>query len=152
MIVISACLCGLNTRYNGKSYLNEKTMKLLQEGKAMLVCPEQLGGLSTPRPPHEIVGGTGSDVLEGNARVKSKEGCDSTKEFISGAEEVLKVALQTNAKFAILKAKSPSCGCGKIYDGSFLGNTIVGNGVTAELLMRNGIKVFTEENIEDLDL
>lgn len=152
MIIVSACLCGINTRYDGRSSLNEKVAKLLEEGKAILVCPEQLGGLSTPRPPHEIIGGTGSEVLDGNAKVISINGSDGTKEFISGAEETLKIAKGTGACIAILKAKSPSCGCGKIYDGTFSGNKIDGNGVTAELLIRNGIKVYTEDNLDELIL
>ncbi len=150
MIIVSACLCGINTRYDGKNNLNEKVAKLLKEGKAVLVCPEQLGGLSTPRPAHEIKGGTGSEVLDGYARVISINGEDGTLDFIKGAEETLKIAKQVDAKAAILKAKSPSCGFSKIYDGSFSKTKIEGNGVTAELLIRNGIKVYTEEDIETI--
>lgn len=148
MIIVSACLCGINTRYDGNNNLNEKVAKLLKEGKAVLVCPEQLGGLSTPRPAHEIKGGTGAEVFDGLAKVISINGEDGTLDFIKGAEETLKIAKQIGAKSAILKAKSPSCGCGKIYDGSFTKTKIDGNGVTAELLIRNGIKVYTEEDIE----
>lgn len=151
MIIVSACLCGINTRYDGKSNLNEKVMKLLKEGKAVLVCPEQLGGLSTPRPPHEIVHGTGAQVLDGDAKVISIEGSDGTLEFIKGAEETLKIAKEVNANIAILKAKSPSCGKGKIYDGSFSGKKIDGNGVTAELLIRNGITVYSEEELDEIE-
>lgn len=150
MIIVSACLCGINTRYDGKNNLNEKVAKLLKEGKAVLVCPEQLGGFSTPRLPHEIKGGTGADVLDGFAKVISVNGEDGTLDFINGAEETLKIAKQVEAKIAILKAKSPSCGYGKIYDGSFTKTMIDGNGVTAELLIRNEIKVYTEENIENI--
>lgn len=148
MIIVSACLCGINTRYDGKNNLDEKVAKLLKEGKAVLVCPEQLGGFSTPRLPHEIKGGAGANVLDGSAKVISVNGEDGTLDFINGAEETLKIAKQVEAKTAILKAKSPSCGCGKIYDGSFTKTIIDGNGVTAELLIRNKIKVYTEENIE----
>lgn len=151
MIIVSACLCGLNTRYDGKSNLNEKVIKLLREGKAIVVCPEQLGGMSTPRPPHEIRSGTGAEVLDGFAKVIGIDGADSTKEFIAGAYEVLKLYKSTGAKAAILKAKSPSCGCGDIYDGTFSSTKIKGNGVTAELLIRSGIKVYTEENIEEIE-
>lgn len=151
MIIVSACLCGINTRYDGKSNLNEKVMKLLKEGKAVLVCPEQLGGLSTPRPPHEIAHGTGAQVLYGDAKVISIEGRDGTLEFIKGAEETLKIAKEVNANIAILKAKSPSCGKGKIYDGSFSGKKIDGNGVTAELLIRNGITVYSEEELDEIE-
>lgn len=151
MIIVSACLCGLNTRYDGENNFNEKVAKLLKQGKAIAVCPEQLGNLSTPRPPHEIQGGDGEAVINGIAKVVSIEGIDSTYNFIKGAEETLKIALDSHATIAILKAKSPSCGFEKIYDGTFSRNLIKGNGVTAELLKRNGIKIFTEENIEDLD-
>lgn len=151
MIIVSACLCGINTRYDGKSSFNDKVAKLLKEGKAVLVCPEQLGGLSTPRPPHEIQNGTGADVLDGKAKVLGNDGKDSSSEFIKGAEEVLKIAKEIEAKTAILKAKSPSCGFGKIYDGTFSGAKRDGNGITAELLKRNGIKVYTEEDIENID-
>lgn len=151
MIIVSACLCGLNTRYDGKNNLNEKIASLLKEGKAIAVCPEQLGNLSTPRPPHEIQGGDGEAVLKGIAKVVSIEGMDSTSYFIKGAEETLKIAIEAHATCAILKAKSPSCGYGKIYDGTFTKNLIEGNGVTAELLKRNKIRVFTEENIQNID-
>ena len=147
MIIVSACLCGINTRYDGKNNLNEKVSALLKDGKAVLVCPEQLGDLSTPRPAHEIEGGTGAEVLDGYAKVKSIHGIDGTLDFIKGAEETLKIAKQIGAETAILKANSPSCGCGKIYDGSFSKIKINGNGVAAELLIRNGIKVYTEEDI-----
>jgi uncharacterized protein YbbK (DUF523 family) len=152
MILVSACLCGINTRYDGRNNLNEKVARLLKEGKAVLVCPEQLGGLSTPRPPHEIEAGNGAGVLNGSCRVISVEGKDSAYEFIKGAQETLKIAKDIGAKQAILKAKSPSCGCGKIYDGTFSKNLIPGNGVTTELLLRNGIKVYTEEEINCIDI
>lgn len=152
MILVSACLCGINTRYDGGNNLNEKVARLLKEGKAVLVCPEQLGGLSTPRPPHEVEAGTGAEVLNGSCRVISVEGKDSTYDFIKGAQETLKIAKCIGAEQAILKAKSPSCGCGKIYDGTFTKNLIHGNGVTAELLLRNGIKIYTEEEIDSIDI
>ena len=146
MIIVSACLCGINCKYNGENNYNEKIAKLLKEGKAIPVCPEQLGGQSTPRAAHEIVNGTGADVLEGKARVLGPDGDDDvTGEFIKGAKETLKIAIDCSAKIAILKARSPSCGCGKIYDGTFTSTKIDGNGVTAELLIRNGIKIFTED-------
>lgn len=145
MIVISACLCGVNCKYNGENNLNKETLTLLKEGKAVLICPEQLGGLNTPRIPCEIVGGDGADVFDGKAKVVNSRGGNSTEEFVKGAYEALKIAKAVGAKSAILKSKSPSCGYGKIYDGSFTGKKIVGNGVTAELFLRNGIKVYTEE-------
>lgn len=142
MILISACLAGVNCKYNGGNNLNEDIKKLVSEGKAILVCPEQLGGLTTPRSPSEIID------LE-SSRVISKEGLDVTKEFIKGAEETLKIAKNAGTNIAILKSKSPSCGYGKIYDGSFTGKLIKGNGITADLLMKNNIKVYTEEDYLD---
>lgn len=153
MIIVSACLCGINTKYNGGNNLDERILKLLREGKAILVCPEQLGGQSTPRPAHEIFKATGLDVLDGKARVVGPEGDDATEEFLKGAYETLKIAKECGAKVAILKARSPSCGHGKIYDGTFTGSKIDGNGVTAELLKRNGIKVYTEEDeLDKIDI
>lgn len=147
MIAISACLCGINCKYNGGNNLNEKALKLFKEGKAILICPEQLGGLETPRLPHEILNGDGACVLDGTARVKSKEGIDSTDKFVKGAYESLKIAKALGVKKAILKAKSPSCGSNFIYDGSFKNILKEGNGVTAELFKRNGIDVITENDI-----
>jgi uncharacterized protein YbbK (DUF523 family) len=147
MIIVSACLCGINCKYNGGNNINEKVVELLKSGKALPLCPEQLGGMSTPRPPHEISKGNGEDVLNGTAKVIDKMGTDNSKAFIRGAEETLKAALQCGAKIAILKSKSPSCGLEMIYDGTFTGTLKEGNGVTCEILMRNGIKVFTEEDI-----
>lgn len=149
MILISACLCGINTKYDGGNNLNEKALKLLKEGKAMLVCPEQLGGQSTPRAPHEIQNSTGAEVLDGEGKILGPEGDDATEEFLKGAYETLKIAKEIDAKVAILKARSPSCGLGKIYDGSFTGEKKDGNGVTAELLLRNRIEIYTEENIDE---
>lgn len=150
MIIISACLCGVNCKYSGGNNLNEKALKLFKEGKAILVCPEQLGGLATPRIAHEIVGGSGKDVLDGNAKVLSSKGDDSTANFIKGAEEALKIAKAVGSTKAIFKEKSPSCGYGKIYDGTFSGEKIRGNGVTAELFIKNGIEIYTESQIQDI--
>lgn len=117
---------------------------MVSEGKAIPICPEQLGGCPTPRGVVEIAGGTGADVLDGKCKVIRKNGEDTTEEFLKGAEEVLKIAKMVGATNAILKARSPSCGCGFVYDGTFSGKLIKGNGVTAELLLRNGIEVTTE--------
>jgi uncharacterized protein YbbK (DUF523 family) len=151
MILVSACLCGINCKYNGGNNLDIKILQLLEDGYAIPICPEQLGGQSTPRAPHEIIGGTGAEVLEGKCRIMDLNGTEEmnsnvTEEFIRGAYETLKIAKACDAKIAILKARSPSCGHGSIYDGTFSGNKISGNGVTAELLERNGIKVYTEED------
>ncbi len=145
MKLVSACLCGINCNYKGGSKPDARIIELVKSGKAIPVCPEQLGGLPTPRTPAEINGGTGQDVLDGRAKVMTREGGDVTKEFLAGALEVLKIAKITNADEAILKARSPSCGHGRAYDGTFRGVLIDGDGVTAALLGRNGLRVLTEE-------
>ena len=139
MYIISACLAGVNCKYNGENNKNNKILKLVQEGKAILVCPEQLGGLSTPRLPSEIV------VKDGKKKVLANDGTDVTENFLKGADETLKIAKMVGISKAILKARSPSCGYGEIYDGTFSGTTKRGNGITAELLKENGIKLYTEE-------
>lgn len=146
MIVVSACLCGINCKYSGKNNFNEKIYELVKEGKAIAVCPEVLGGLNTPRPPYEIQGGQcGKEVLKGHGKVVSKNNEDSTTEFIDGAYKVLKIVQAINPEVIVLKANSPSCGKGQIYDGSFNNNKVTGNGVTAELLLQNNYAVITED-------
>ena len=153
MIIVSACLCGINCKYDGGNNLDARVLKLLKEGKAMPVCPEQLGGQETPRAPHEIVNGNGLDVLNGKAKILGPEdGDDVTSKFLKGSYETLEIAKAIGASIAILKARSPSCGTSQIYDGTFSGTKRNGNGVTAELLLSRGIKVFTEENLDDLEL
>jgi len=131
MKIVSACLVGINCRWDGKNKLNKKLLKLFKQGKLIPVCPEQLGGLTTPRMPAE---------QKGN-KVIGKDGKDITKDFIKGAKETLKIAKQLGIKEAILKSKSPSCGFGEIYDGTFSGKTKKGNGVTADMLHKAGIKI-----------
>lgn len=150
MILISSCLAGLSTRYDGKDNYREELAELLRQGKAVLACPEQLGGLPTPRPPAEIVGGNGADVLDGRARVMTADGLDVTEAFIRGAEQTLLTAQAVNAKAAVLKESSPSCGGIRIYDGTFSRTKQPGFGVTAALLRRHGIDVFSEENAGEL--
>ena len=137
IILCSACLLGIKCRYDGKDKLNKKVIELSKKKILIPVCPEQLGGLSTPREPAEQKG----------KRVITKSGKDVTQNFKKGAKEVLKLAKLFGIKEAILKQKSPSCGFGKIYDGSFSGQLIKGNGVTAALLKRNRIKIITEEDL-----
>ncbi|MBU3144954.1 DUF523 domain-containing protein [Clostridium sp. CF012] len=151
MIIVSACLCGINCKYDGGNNLDVRVLKLLQEGKAIPICPEQLGGQETPRAPHEIINGNGADVLIGKARILGpNEGDDVTSKFIKGAYETLKIAQAASASIAILKARSPSCGASQIYDGTFSGSKRPGNGVTAELLLSKGISVYTEENLDGI--
>lgn len=147
MILVSACLCGINTKYNGENNLSQGVLKLIRKEKMIPICPEQLGGLTTPRKPCEICGGTGGDVLDRKAIVITSDGKNVTDNFLRGAYETLNLAKAFNIRKAILKSKSPSCGYNKIYDGSFKRNIIKGNGVTTELLIKNGIKIYTEEDI-----
>ncbi len=137
MIIVSACLAGIRCRWDGKATPCRKIIDLVQQGKAIPVCPEQLGGLSTPRTPAEQRGD----------KVFTKDGRDVTQEFERGAEEILRIARLVNCKEAVLKAKSPSCGSGKVYDGTFSGRLTEGDGVCAKLLKKNGINVLTEDEI-----
>lgn len=135
-ILVSKCLLGYNCRYKGDHCLNEKVIDLVKQGHQIFaVCPEQDGGLPTPRDPGEIVGD----------KVFTKAGKDITNEYRKGAEHALEIARKENVDMAVLKSKSPSCGCGKIYDGTFSGTLKEGNGVTAQLLIDNGIKVVSED-------
>lgn len=135
--IVSACLAGINCKYNGGNSANEKVIRLVREGMAIPVCPEQLAGFGVPREQAEIRTG----------RVFTKSGRDVTAEFQKGAEEMLRIAKMAGVKEAILKARSPSCGKGQIYGGSFSKKLVEGNGIAAELLMRNGIAVLTEEEL-----
>lgn len=115
----------------------------------MLVCPEVDGGLGTPRPPAEIVGGDGADVLAGRAQVMTVDGADVTEAYIAGADRALVAAQRSGARAAILKARSPSCGCGAIYDGTFSRTLTPGDGVTAALLQAHGIEVVTDDDLTE---
>lgn len=116
MILVSSCLAGLEVRYNGTHCLNSKVSKLVEENKAITICPELLGGLSTPREPAEIVGGDGDDVLDGKAKVIEKSGRDVTEFYIKGAYATLEKAKELNATLIVLKENSPSCGSSMIYN------------------------------------
>lgn len=137
-IIVSACLAGIFCRYNGETVPFEPVVDLVRQGRAIPFCPEAYGGLPTPRPPCEILGD----------RIINKEGVDQTEEFLRGAEEGLGLARLVGCEQAILKANSPSCGFGIIYDGTFSGTRIPGNGVFADLLHRNGIRVLSEEDLD----
>ena len=113
----------------------------------MPVCPEQDGGLATPRPPAEIVGGAGADVLAGRARVVTADGGDVTEEYVNGAHAALEKAQAAGAVTAVLKSRSPSCGKGCVYDGTFSGVTTTGDGVTTALLEAHGINVVSEDDL-----
>jgi len=137
MKLCSACLLGIKCRYDGKSARNRKVIMLLKTETLIPVCPEQLGGLPTPREPAEIRG----------EKVFTRSGKDVTENFKRGAKEVLKIAKLYGIKEAIMKQGSPSCGSGRIYDGTFSGKTIKGDGITAAMLKENGIKVITDEDL-----
>ena len=148
MKLISACLLGIGCSWSGDDkYKNNRAIELSKVETLIPVCPEQLGGLSTPRTPQEIQGGTGEDVLDNKCRVLNKNGEDVTEQFIKGAKETLKIAWQLNIREFIVKSESPSCGCGQIYDGTFSGKLMGGDGVTTALLRRNGIRIIPEEDL-----
>lgn len=149
MFLISACFAGHEVKYNGKHNLEEKIKKLVDEQKAIPVCPEVLGELSTPREPAEIIGGDGYDVLDGKAKVITITGIDVTDEFLKGAQTTLKIAKDVGATVIVLKENSPSCGSSMIYNGEFQGKKIFGNGVTSALLKRNGFKVISEKQFKE---
>ena len=141
-ILVSACLLGLPCRYDGKAKQYPAVLRLAEKHTLIPVCPEQLGGLQTPRVPSERQG----------ERVMNKEGADNTAAFLRGTQCALDIARLTKCEIAVLRAKSPSCGCGKIYDGTFSGTLTDGNGVTAELLQKNGIQVLSDDDPKIKDL
>ena len=137
-ILVSACLLGVCCRYDGRGNEKDWIRKLAGTDQLVPVCPEQLGGLPTPRPPVEWREG----------RAVNCEGTDCTEAFLRGAEEACRLAKITGCEMAVLKGRSPSCGCREIYDGSFSGKRIVGQGTAARLLTENGIRVMDEEEAE----
>lgn len=139
-ILVSSCLMGVNCRYNGKGRMVDEMYILKEKYNLIPVCPELYGGLSIPREAAEQKDGL----------VITKSGKNFTDPFRKGAEEVLKLAKFYDCKYAILKERSPSCGFGKVYDGTFSDRLIDGNGVLAELLSLNGIKIIGESNIKEL--
>ena len=141
-ILVSACLLGICCRYDGRGNPDDAVLSLLNRDDITLipVCPEQLGGLSTPRIPSERRG----------ERVVNRAGEDVTSQFIRGAEEALRIAKLYGCQVAVLKERSPSCGCGRIYDGTFSGKLTDGDGVTAELLRREGINVYGESQVTEM--
>ena len=143
MILISACLIGMNCKYNKKNNYNEKALKLVKSGQAIPICPEQLGGLPTPRDPAEI------KIVDDKRRVFDSKNKDVTEQFSKGADEVLKLVRELNIKKVILQSRSPSCGVGKIYSGNFDGKLVHGNGILAQMLLDDGIEVFDIEEYEN---
>ena len=139
-ILVSACFLKEGYKYNGGANINNKIIELAEKYEFILICPEVQGGLSVPRMPSEVVGN----------KVVNNIGEDVTTQFTEGAKIALELARKYNIKKAILKKRSPSCGKGIIYDGTFSGNLIEGNGVAAQLLIDNGITVYTEDELEKL--
>lgn len=138
----SACLLGTNCKYNSKNNRNKKVIELLAKGEILIpICPEQLGGLATPRSPSER---RGKKVF---TKVEEYAVMEVTTNFKKGAREVLRIAKLYGIKEVILKQRSPSCGSGQIYDGNFSGKVIKGDGITTALLKKNGIKVISEEDL-----
>jgi uncharacterized protein YbbK (DUF523 family) len=140
-VVVSACLLGRPCRFDGKDKFTPELAFLLEGRNVISVCPEELGGLGTPRAACQISGGDGADVIDGKARVIAADGTDQTEAFLSGARAALEPALAAGAREAILKERSPSCGVTRVYHGGALGP---GQGVFAALLVRHGIRVIDE--------
>lgn len=136
-IIVSACLLGENCKYNGSNNRCQKVIDFVKSHEVFAVCPEQMGGLSTPRPPAEICNGI----------VQTAEGLSVDSEFRKGANAAVKVALENGVALAILQPRSPSCGCKQIYDGTFSRKLISGKGVFAEQLAENGIEILEPEDL-----
>ncbi len=139
-ILISSCLLGCKCRHDGKIQKDNEIYKLIDDNYIVPFCPEQAGGLSTPRNPCEILN---NKVIDSNNR-------DYTEQFMKGAKEALKLCNLFNIEYAILKSKSPSCGYGLIYDGSFSGGLVEGNGLTSQLLNDHKIKIYNELNYKNI--
>jgi len=137
MRLCSACLLGVKCRYDGSDALSKKVVKLAKREHLIPVCPEQLGGLPTPREPSERRG----------RKVITKSGNDVTEQFSKGAEETLKLAKLFGVKDAVFKQRSPACGCGQIYDGTFSGKIVKGDGVTTAMLRKNGVRIISDEDL-----
>lgn len=140
-VLVSACLLGISCRYDGKSKPDERVIALAEKYNLVPVCPEIYGGLPTPRTPSERIG----------ERTMMKDGTDVTENYRRGAMAALALCRTLGCEAALLKAKSPSCGVGEIYDGSFTGTLTERDGVTAELLVREGISVFSENQIQEME-
>ena len=145
VILISACLCGIDCKYDGGSNRHSAVRRNAAGRKGYPGLSGTIGGLTTPREPAEICGGAGEQVLSGQARVINRLGCDVSAAFLRGAEQTLKIAQAVNPSLIILKSRSPSCGVGRVYDGSFSSRFKSGNGVTAALLKAHGFDIIDDE-------
>ncbi|WP_017572760.1 DUF523 domain-containing protein [Nocardiopsis halotolerans] len=149
-VLVSACLMGRRVRYDGraKTVGDDVVARWREEGRLVVHCPEVAGGLPVPRPPAEIEpGATAADVLAGRARILTPDGLDVTAPFVDGARAALATARTHGVGVAVLKESSPSCGLHRVYDGTFDGRKVPGEGVTARLLLDGGVAVFTEDEI-----
>ncbi len=152
MIIVSACLAGINCNYKGESKPNDKIIYLIKKGKAIPLCPEQLGGLTTPRSGARILSGKGEDILNGKSNLITDDGNNVTNEYIKGAKETLKIIKLFDCDTIILKQGSPSCGKGKTQGGDTERKLVHNDGVTTALLKSKGIKVYSEEDLENDEL
>lgn len=149
-ILVSACLLGQAVRYDGGAYGPFAQLLHWQaQGRVLPLCPEVAGGLPTPRPAAEIIGGQGAQVLDGLVQVSSIDGADVSAAFVAGAQIAERLVQQHGIRIAVLKARSPSCGNRHSYDGSFSGTLVVGEGVTAAALRRLGVQVFNESELSE---
>lgn len=149
-LLVSRCLLGHKVRYDGGAHGPFDLLQQWQdEGRIVALCPEVAGGLPTPRPPAEIPGGQGMLVLDGVRPVLTHTGEEVTAAFVAGAEIALRLVQQQGLRVAVLKARSPSCGNQQTYDGNFSGTLVDGEGVTAALLRRHGVKVFNETQLAE---
>ncbi len=150
-LLISACLLGDPVRYDGRAKPLDHAglAALLEQGRVVAFCPEVAGGLPVPRPAAEIVAGDGAAVIDGEARVRTRDGGDVTDFFLRGARQALQACRLHDIRVAVLTESSPSCGSGQIYDGSFTRSAIDGSGVTAALLRRHGIAVFSQQRLDE---
>jgi len=139
MIIVSACLAGVECRYNGQAFSIPMVIELVRKGRAIPLCPEVLGNLPIPR----------FSAEQCNGKILSSDGHDVTVEYVTGAKIALGIAQLMGCKQAILKSKSPTCGCGMIYDGTFSGELIEGDGVFSKMLKQEKIKVYTENEIQE---
>lgn len=149
-ILVSACLLGHPVRYDGGAHGPlAPLLQWQQQGRVVVLCPEVAGGLPTPRPPAEIVGGQGGQVLDGLIALHSVDGVDVSSAFVAGAHKAEQLVRSHGIQVAVLKARSPSCGNQQTYDGSFSGQLVAGEGVTAAALRRMGVQVFNENQLAE---
>lgn len=152
-VLVSSCLLGEKVRYHGgdAAIADPILERWRQEGVIVPLCPEVEGGLPTPRPPAEMQAGDGGAVIQGIAFVRRRDGVDVTGAFLRGAEAAVALAREHGVTIALLKDLSPSCGSRSVYDGTFSGGRVSGEGVTAAALRQAGVRVFSEDQIEEAD-